>query len=89
VEYPAETVTLSPGDRVLAYSDGVEDACNEAGEAFGRKRLRSALESTRGLGLAAAHDLVKSAVTAHVGRAQPADDLTLLLIEYAGAQGPA
>ena len=37
--YAAESIALQPGDRIIAYTDGVIEARNARGEAFGEERL--------------------------------------------------
>ncbi len=42
-EYGENMIILQPDDMVIAYTDGVTDATNERGEAFGRERLEMVL----------------------------------------------
>ncbi|MEU4216409.1 PP2C family protein-serine/threonine phosphatase [Actinoplanes sp. NPDC026623] len=76
-------VMLQPGDRILAYTDGVTEARDTHGELFGEERL---------LDLAARHTLagqsapetlrrLSHAVLAHLD-GPPPDDATLLLAEW-------
>ena len=44
--YRMERVTLSPGQSVMAFTDGVLDAVDFTGQRFGRDRLREALRET-------------------------------------------
>jgi phosphoserine phosphatase RsbU/P len=44
--YEQETVEMCAGDVLVAYTDGVTEALNAAGEEFGEKRLQSALIET-------------------------------------------
>jgi sigma-B regulation protein RsbU (phosphoserine phosphatase) len=37
--YEEQLLPLSPGDRLLMYTDGITETCNEAGEQFGETRL--------------------------------------------------
>ena len=46
--YEQDEVEMSPGDRVLLFTDGITEARNEAGEEFGEERLiRLAVENRR------------------------------------------
>ncbi|GAA2846019.1 hypothetical protein Acy02nite_47770 [Actinoplanes cyaneus] len=76
-------VMLQPGDRILAYTDGVTEARDTGGKLFGEPRL---------LDLAARHTLagrsapetlrrLSHAVLSHLD-GPPADDATLLLAEW-------
>ena len=40
-DFPVRTLTLSPGDRFLLYTDGVTDVENRGGEFFGDSRLEA------------------------------------------------
>jgi sigma-B regulation protein RsbU (phosphoserine phosphatase) len=75
---------LEPGDKLLVYSDGVTEAQNEAGEFFGKRRLFEVIRSKTGSSAAALHDAVNEAVTAFTGGAAQSDDITLLVLEFAG-----
>jgi phosphoserine phosphatase RsbU/P len=45
-EYRNGELRLSPGDRILLYTDGVTEALSPAGEPFGEERLRDLLASS-------------------------------------------
>lgn len=74
---------LAPGDKLLVYSDGVTEAQNEAGEFFGKKRLRDVLASHAGQGAAGLHDAVQEAVAKFTAGAPQSDDVTVLVLELA------
>jgi sigma-B regulation protein RsbU (phosphoserine phosphatase) len=74
---------LAPGDKLLIYSDGVTEAQNEAGEFFGKKRLRGVLQSHAGRSAAGLHDAVQEAVAKFTGGAAQSDDVTVLVLEFA------
>lgn len=81
-EFGCAEVTLQPGARLLVYSDGVSEACNAAGEFFGKRRLMRAVEACPGAGAAELHAAVEQAVAEFTGGAPQADDMTLLVLEY-------
>jgi serine phosphatase RsbU (regulator of sigma subunit) len=77
-------ITLSPGDLVVQYTDGVNEALNDAGEEFGMERLVNTLNDHRGAPTAA---LVESLLDAHrrfVGEAEQYDDITILAMRWIG-----
>jgi sigma-B regulation protein RsbU (phosphoserine phosphatase) len=76
-----ETLTLAPGDRLLAYSDGAFEARDPADQELGRARLAAILEETRALPVAAALDGVLCALREHAAGRPLGDDTTLLLAE--------
>jgi sigma-B regulation protein RsbU (phosphoserine phosphatase) len=82
--YQAEHLRLAPGDGLLLYTDGLTDATDGAGERFRLQRVLDALADAAPATAAAAAATVLGAVTAHVGEAPPADDLTVLAVTYRG-----
>jgi len=71
-----------PGQLVL-YSDGLEDAEDEAGTAFGGERVIQALQ---GAPTDKRFDALVSAVESHLGNRHAFDDMTLILVS---SQAPA
>ncbi len=72
---------FSPGDCLLLYTDGVNEAENRTGEEFGRKRLREVFLEAGGLGAEAAVDRLQEELQRFVGDHQQMDDITLIAIE--------
>ena len=82
-EFEEQRFALRPGDKLVIYTDGVNEAQNARGEFFGLPRLRSvilehALGSCREI-----HDAIWRAVGTFVAGAVQTDDITLVVIEYA------
>ncbi len=72
--YLSSTVALEPGDRIVAWTDGIPEARNARGDQFGEERLFALLRS------GASVDDVVNAV--HAWRTQEdADDLTIVVME--------
>jgi sigma-B regulation protein RsbU (phosphoserine phosphatase) len=46
-QYEQSVVRIAPGDRLIAFSDGISEALNPSLEAFGQSRVLEALEGTR------------------------------------------
>ena len=79
---------LRPGDRLVLYTDGLVDYQGRAASAFGAERLESALAETRSLSLDEAGDALVHRVLGHGDAAPPDDDLTVLVVEWQGAEAP-
>jgi serine phosphatase RsbU (regulator of sigma subunit) len=75
---------LRAGDLVVWYTDGVIDAQDPTGQAFGDRRLQRMLRRLERVDLAAdaVHDVVHAAVAAHRGDAPRHDDETLVVAEW-------
>lgn len=77
--FSAGKVTLSVGDLVVLYSDGITEAGIGGTEPFGESRLESLIAAHRHRPLADIQQAVLDAVHRWSGR-DPEDDMTLLLI---------
>ena len=78
IEYQLNSVTLSPRDTVVFYTDGVTEAMNGDGEQFGLDRLRKVFEATPPEDPEKANLAVFEAVNAFVGDTPQSDDITCL-----------
>ena len=85
LDYEEGCVQLSPGDRVLLYTDGVVEYMSPDREVFGDERLHALLRSRRGEPLGSLCDAIRSALAEHGRGAAPLDDVSLLAFEYQGA----
>jgi len=83
-EFVEESLTLHPGDRIVAFSDGVTEAMNSAGEDFGEQRLLDCLDARRGEEPEAIVQGVMDAVYAFCGDVTPFDDMAVLVTRYDG-----
>jgi hypothetical protein len=72
------TVDLEPGDLLLMYTDGIPEAVNQAGAAFGFDRLRDLL--VPGGTVTEVHDRVLRELAAFGGELDPVDDRSLVVI---------
>jgi len=72
-EFETYTFKLSPGDRIVLVSDGVNEAQNREGEFFGDERLESTVLAGRDL---------FAAVSEFAQGAPPSDDCTTVELEY-------
>jgi len=79
-------LSLEPGDLLVLFSDGLFEAVDRAGQAFGFERLRAELASAPGA--AEAHARIQAALARHVGEEPLADDLTLVVVERSPRPAP-
>jgi len=82
--FDEETVRLAPGDVLIAFSDGVSEALNEAGEEFTDARLLASLEARRGSAPEQLLDGLLADIRSFCGRALPNDDVTAVVVRYDG-----
>ena len=80
MEYQEDTVTLSPGDTVVLYTDGVSEAMNGDDEEFGNERLLKIFASSNPTNSEQANQAIFRAVDAFVGDAPQSDDITCLTL---------
>ena len=70
----------------MAYTDGVSEACNDAGDEFGETRLSELISTHRRLSASAICATVLDTVRAHRGSRQDQDDVTVMVVK--ALQGP-
>ncbi len=85
-EYHGGGTRLGRGDLLCMVTDGVTEAMNQAQALYGGERLLLVLKAAQGRGLAAGELLarVRDDVAHFVAGADPADDLTLLMLRWNG-----
>ena len=82
VNYTSESILLKPGDRLLIYTDGINEAMNQDREQFGDPRLHDAFSETEEIQSteeAIAH--IQSKVNEFAGSEPQHDDLTMVYIQ--------
>jgi sigma-B regulation protein RsbU (phosphoserine phosphatase) len=82
--FEEEAVTLVPGDVIVAFSDGVSEAMNEAYEEYTDERLIAAVHANRGCPPEALLDALLADVHRFYGRATANDDVTMVVVRYDG-----
>jgi phosphoserine phosphatase RsbU/P len=81
------TITLVPGDVMVAYTDGVSEAMNPADEEWGEERMMEAAENCAGL---AANEMIRrliAAADAFAAGAKQHDDMTLSVLRVLSLGG--
>lgn len=79
--YKQSESALGPGDILVAFSDGVTETQNEAGEEFGEERLIDLLRQNRAAPAPVIRDLVRENVRRFAGTTPQYDDITLLVLK--------
>jgi sigma-B regulation protein RsbU (phosphoserine phosphatase) len=86
--YEQDEVVLAPGEMLLLYSDGVTEAEDEDGGQFEQERLEACLA---GMGRLSPQELVAhvlETVNTFAGERAQADDITILVVRFAGVTAP-
>ncbi|MGA8676560.1 MAG: PP2C family protein-serine/threonine phosphatase [Candidatus Acidiferrales bacterium] len=81
--YMQETILLDPGDVILAYTDGVVEARNPAGEEWGIEGLGKSVRQTVGESIAqSAEEIVREVFTSvdDFSQGQQTDDATVAVV---------
>ncbi len=88
-QYADREIRLPPGAALLLFSDGVFEAADRAGQAYGYERLRQVLA---GAAERPAEKILEAVVEdwrRHLAAAQPLDDTTVLVLKRSPVRSPA
>ncbi|MCP4708260.1 MAG: SpoIIE family protein phosphatase [Planctomycetes bacterium] len=80
-QYPLFSETLSEGDTVIMYTDGVTEAKNPADELYGVERLTAIVQQHANRTAVEIQQLILDSVTNFVDDAPQTDDITLLILQ--------
>ena len=81
--YTAQTLQLSPGDTLCLVTDGITEAFDAKGQAYGSERLTQVLRALPpGCPPQEVMRQVRSDVASHTGDTEATDDLTLLVLRW-------
>jgi len=80
-EFNSGELVLEPGDTLVAYSDGILECCNPAGEEFGTERLVEALRSAERQSAHATLMVLLAAVQDYACGSALSDDVSLTVIQ--------
>ena len=86
-DYATRSIDFEPGDGLVVYSDGITECTNDLGEEFGDARLIDTVKPNRHLAAAQLRDRIDEAVGQFVGKATPADDMSLVIIKRMSDEG--
>jgi sigma-B regulation protein RsbU (phosphoserine phosphatase) len=83
-EYGQSSLVLSPGDILLAYTDGISEAMTLDDAEWGEDRMISAAQNCRALPAAQMIDYLIAAADAFAAGAPQHDDMTLVVMKLLG-----
>ncbi|MGE5198756.1 MAG: PP2C family protein-serine/threonine phosphatase [Rhodospirillaceae bacterium] len=78
--YREQRQDVQPGEMLIAYSDGLTEALNAAGEFYGEDRLRAVFAELGPLSAKDAGARILGSVDAFIGATRPYDDLSLIVL---------
>jgi serine phosphatase RsbU (regulator of sigma subunit) len=79
--FEEDRFALQPGDRVLFYTDGLNEAANERGELFGEERLYRLMEALpASLSARETAERVLDGVRAYLNGVEAGDDMTVMVL---------
>ena len=87
VRYRAGEITLSPGDRLFLYTDGVPEATNTENKLYGEERLLEFMNQNASLEAEKLLPALKANIDEFVGEAPQFDDITMLMFDYKLKEG--
>ncbi|MBQ3903844.1 MAG: serine/threonine-protein phosphatase, partial [Eubacterium sp.] len=82
MKYTSGVITLSPGDKLFQYTDGVTEATNSENELYGMERLEAALNKVKDKMPEDILPAIKEDMDAFVGDAPQFDDITMLCLNF-------
>ncbi|MFV3130956.1 PP2C family protein-serine/threonine phosphatase [Niveispirillum sp. KHB5.9] len=80
-EYSAVTVPLTPGSRVILYSDGMTECTNPEGVQYGEERLHALFDQARDWPLNTLEPILYETLTTWQGGRRFEDDVSVLAFE--------
>ena len=89
VRYRAGELTLSSGDRLFLYTDGVPEATNTENKLYGEDRLLTFMNQNGTVDAVTLLPALKSNIDEFVGEAPQFDDITMLMFDYKPKEGGA
>ena len=76
-----QTISLSPGDVVVWFTDGISETMNEAFDCFGEERLAQVVEQYAHLPFEQLRSYILAELRAFAGGADQHDDMTMILMK--------
>ena len=85
MEFQQDSIVLNPGDTVILYTDGVNEAMNRDHDEFGNDKLLEIFAGGPPKSATEANDVTFEAVAEFVAGAPQSDDITCLVLHRKGA----
>ncbi|MGR3364134.1 MAG: PP2C family protein-serine/threonine phosphatase [Maritimibacter harenae] len=82
--YETVVFTLSPGDRLVLYSDGVTECRDAAGRELEEEGFARLLSRNAGLGAETLAEAIAWDLDRHAGGQAPHDDISCVILDYRG-----
>ncbi|EIC21488.1 SpoIIE family protein phosphatase [Thiorhodovibrio frisius] len=86
LDYATGQLTLAPGESLLLYTDGVNEAMNADDQEFGNERLHQRMRASQSLSCHDALHALLADIRAHTGEAEQFDDITMMMFRREEAQ---
>ena len=84
-DFQPGNIQLNAGDSIVLYTDGITEAMDEQHHLFGADRIQEILDrASAGIEAQLLSKTLLGGVAAFVGGAHQSDDITLLVLRYAG-----
>jgi len=80
--YEGQEATISAGNTIFLYTDGLTEATNERGEFLTRQRVRELAQQAQGSSTRQVIELMENSVRQHAGKALQNDDITLMALQW-------
>lgn len=87
IRYKQNEISLSSGDILYLYTDGVTEATSSALELYGEERLKSIINNNAEKSTENILKTIKSDIDLFVGEAPQFDDITMLCLKYKEVKG--
>jgi sigma-B regulation protein RsbU (phosphoserine phosphatase) len=85
--YEEETVTLSPGDWLVVFSDGISEAMSATGDEYGESRIVDCVQKNAALEPQRLLEAIFQDVREFAHGAAQSDDITAMVLRYGEAYG--
>ncbi|WPL16515.1 Phosphoserine phosphatase RsbU [Thiorhodovibrio winogradskyi] len=86
LDYTTGHIQLAPGESLLLYTDGVNEAIDINNQAFGNQRMLERLHASRSLNCRETLTALLADIREHTGEAEQFDDITMMLFRREGTR---